>query len=101
MTDHERYRPIPGDGEIPEVQLMLGRLGAEHLLVQTVTTMAVEAFKDDGSNHQHAVVVELEGRFNNTTTPGTQLAVLNLEAALILYSTLEHTLAAIIDQGAK
>lgn len=94
-----QFRPLEGDKDLPAPQMLIDNIGTEHLLVDTVTTAACEAMKNDGSDWYPCVLIELEGRFNRTEVEGAQKAVLNIEAAIILYQNLEHTLAYLIQEG--
>lgn len=95
------FKPIASDAGLPLPILAVGNIGSDHLHVETITTFAAEAFTNDGTDHQHAVIIELEGRFNRTTTTGTAKAILSVDAATTLLETLFHTLQAHFDQAEK
>ena len=95
-TYYPNMRPIAPDIGLPEPTKMVESIGQKHLLVQTVTTGAVEMFKDDGGDYRYGVILELEGRFNRTETPGHHKVILDLDAAVILYKNLQHSLGVIL-----
>jgi hypothetical protein len=96
---YSNFHPIEADIGMPEPTAMIERIGQKHLLVQSITTCAAEMMKSDGTDRRAGIVVELEGRFNRTEREGTQSAVLSVEAAVILYKNLEHSLGVLMDMG--
>lgn len=92
------FRPLEGDADIPEAQMLVSNIGTDHLLVDTMTTCGAEVMKNDGSNWQQTIIVEFEGRFNRTDREGSMKAVLGLEAAVILHQNLGHSLLALLGE---
>lgn len=93
------FRPIPPDRDLPEPSLLIASIGKNHLLVESVTTSAVEMMKNDGTDWYPGIIVEFEGRFNRTDLTGVNMSVLGVEAAVILYKGLQHSLGALVDAG--
>lgn len=100
MTNDSEFRPMPGEENILELRLALGQIGTEHIHVTDVTTFAAEAFTNEGTDHQTAIVLEVAGRYNRTTTTGTAKLICSLEAAVQITEHLTHAIKTAIANGA-
>ena len=88
-------RPIPEDSSSEEVKLVLEQFDDSWALANAgdYMTFAVDAFKNDGSNHQKLLALVFPARLNNTDEDITIRLLLSPEDAQGLAETMAHTVA--------
>jgi hypothetical protein len=98
---YPNMQPIESDIGVAAPMQMIERIGQQHLLVQTITTSAVEMMKLDGTDRRFGIVLELEGRLNRTEIAHVQQAILTTEVACVLLDNIVHSLKPILDLEGK
>ena len=96
---YSNIRPIESDIGIEMPTRIIESIGQLHLLVQSITTCAAEMSKLDGTDRRGGIILELEGRFNRTEVSGHHRAILSVEAAMVLYDNLAHSLGVLLKSG--
>lgn len=88
-------QPIPEDPSNPEIALVIRQFDDAWALAAggDYMTFAVEAFKNDGSDHQKLVAMVFPSRYNHTDEDVTIRLLLSPEDAQGLAETLAHTVA--------
>jgi len=90
--DERDFRPLPIDHGNPLALSAMADITDQHFWAYDHTSFGAIAFKADGTDPQHVVILELTGRRNKSTEDVSAKVILSLDNAVALFEVFGHTL---------